>query len=129
MKYAWYLFKTNVLLNIEMGLMMFLVNVVVGVVAVIIAIFAISPFVLAYLLFLLLGITSSVWILISFIFLILGVLFVFTGSWYTAFHVAVWSVLFEELALKRGKSKILRLIDHVRSKKKTARSAKAKSRK
>ncbi len=121
-RYAWYIFKQNVLLNIEMGLMMFLINVIVGVVAVIIAIFAVSPFIVLYVLLLMLGITSASWLLMVLVAVLILTVLVFTGSWYTSFHVSVWSLLFEELAMKRGEAKLLRLIKHVtggKKKKKT----------
>ncbi|HCC23375.1 TPA: hypothetical protein DF272_04355 [Candidatus Falkowbacteria bacterium] len=109
--YAWHLFKNNVLLNLEVGFLLFVINILVGMAAVILAVFALSPFILLYLLMILLSVDAGLWILSSTVIVLMVVILILTGSWFTAFQISVWSILFEELALNRGHSKLIRLIE------------------
>jgi len=116
--YAWHLFKDNVLLNLEVGFILFVINILVGIAAIIVSVFALSPFILLYLLLILLSIDVGLWILSTvIIFMILSIL-IATGAWFTSFQISVWSILFEELALKRGKSKLIRVLERALPKRK-----------
>jgi len=91
--------------------MIYPIIILVGMAAVILAVFALSPFILLYLLMILLSVDAGLWILSSTVIVLMVVILILTGSWFTAFQISVWSILFEELALNRGHSKLIRLIE------------------
>lgn len=111
LRYAWYIFRANALLNFEFGLLLFFINVLVGIVGVVIAVFVVSPFILLYFLMIAMHLSAFSWIVGFLILGIITLLMVIIGSWFTTFHIASWTILFEELALKRGKAKLLRILD------------------
>jgi len=124
LRYAWYIFRENVLLNLEVGFLLFLVNIAVGISAFIFGIFALSPLILLYLLMIMMSVSSGLWILIALATLTVIAIIVITGSWFTTFQMSVWALLFEELALKKGQSKLMRLISGKRKKKKAVKKVK-----
>lgn len=109
LKNAWHLFRGHVLLNLEMGLILFILNVIVAALFFIVCFVALSPLFILYFLLLVAG--SQ--IVASFLMAVMVVLFVaamlVVGSWWSAFQLGVWAILFEKLELSGGKSKVLRL--------------------
>jgi len=116
-KAAWQLFRKNILLNLEIGFIVFIINMLVGVIAVIASVFILSPFILLYLLMVLMSINAGLGILGVIIIILFGSILILTGAWFTTFYVNVWSLLFEELELKGGKSKLFRLYERMRGRK------------
>lgn len=117
-KYAWYIFKNNVLLNLEVGLILFIIQILVGLATILLGLFILSPFILIYLLTIMLGINYGLGLLGAIIVVLLIIVLALIGSWFTTFQIATWSILFEELALKKGKSKLLRVLGKVFKKRK-----------
>ena len=110
---AWHLFRRHILLNLEMGLLLFILNVGLAIVFFIAAFIILSQFLLFYFLCLFSGSVIISKIIIALIMLIFLALMVFVGAWWSTFQLGVWAILFEELAVKGGKSKIVRLFEHV----------------
>lgn len=111
---AWHLFRQHVLLNLEMGLVLFIINIVVAILFFVSAFILISPFVLLYFLFIM-GSAKIALTVISIIVIFLFILFlIFAGAWYGTFQLTVWATLFEELALNGGKSKTQRIYESIR---------------
>ena len=110
---AWQIFKRNVLINLEIGLILFVATVLFGICSLVLCVFILSPFILLYFLMLMLEMTGSAGIMSLVLLLLFAVIMAVIGSWSTVFQLSTWSVLFEELALKKGKSKIMRLFDAV----------------
>jgi hypothetical protein len=111
LKYAWQLFRKHVLLNLEMGLILFIINVVLAIAFFIAGFILLAPFILLYFLFLLSGAQTAMFIMFTLIILIFLVFMVLVGSWFAAFQLGAWAVLFEELEIKGAKSKILRMYE------------------
>jgi hypothetical protein len=113
LRYSWYLFKQNSLLNLEMGFILFVVGVLSGVIAIFAGLFALSPFILLYLLLIFLSVNINFWILGTLTIVLLVMIMVAVSAWYATFQISVWSLLFEELILDRGESKFLRIAKRV----------------
>jgi len=105
---AWYLFKKNWLVSIEMAIILVLINILFAL-AVVILIFLISaPFLILSIMF------SGFAIFWLFAFLGIVILFlsiITFGSMITTFQISAWTILFLSLLGKKGKSKIKRLKD------------------
>lgn len=111
LRYSWYIFRSNALLNFEFGLLLFFINVLVGIIGVVIAVFAVSPFILLYFLMIAMHLSAFSFVVGFIILGLVALIMVLIGSWFTTFNITSWSLLFEELALKNGKAKLLRIID------------------
>jgi len=111
LKDAWHIFTKNVLLNLEVGLLLFIINLLVVLAFVMLNFIVLSPFVLLYFIFL----VSSMKICASIITLLMLVVFliimVLVGSWWSTFQLGVWAILFEQLAFGGVKSKTQRLFE------------------
>lgn len=116
LKYAWHLFRHNVVLNLEMGLLLFIFNVLL-----IIGFFAagfilMSPFFLLYMIFALAGIKLGATILAGILVIVAIIFIFFVGAWWSTFQLGAWALLFEELVLKGGKSKLRRAWEYLKGK-------------
>ncbi len=108
LKSAWRLFSKHVLLNLEMGLLLFVVNIVVAILFFLLNFMILSPIFVLYLLFLFSGVKIITSILMFIMLVIFAVTIFAVGSWWSSFQLGVWAILFEELELKGGKSKVQR---------------------
>ncbi|KKQ80903.1 MAG: hypothetical protein UT02_C0001G0011 [Parcubacteria group bacterium GW2011_GWC2_38_7] len=122
LRHAWGLFKRNIVLNLEMGLLLFLINIAVAIGFVIVSFFALAPAVLLYFIFLMAGAKLGMLLMGLLALIIFLVLLVLVGSWYATFQLGAWAVLFEELEENGGKSKIRRIVEHLRKTKRISRS-------
>ncbi|MBI5077398.1 hypothetical protein HZB94_03375 [Candidatus Falkowbacteria bacterium] len=113
LKSAWRLFKRHVLLNLEMGIMLFVLNVAVALAFFIAMFIVLSPFFMLYFLWLFAGGLIGPKIILALIMIIFLVAMVLVGAWWSTLQLGVWAILFEELAVKGGKSKIIRVFEHV----------------
>lgn len=115
---AWHLFRRNVVINLEMGLLIFVMNAIVAVLAVITLFILFAPFIIVFFVVLI----SNIWWLINAMNVLMILLFVIflalATGWYTTFVVSCWMMLFEQLAMKGGKSKLQRVYEKVTSKSK-----------
>jgi hypothetical protein len=110
---AFRLFWKNVVLNLEMGLILFFVNVAVGFAGMIALIVVESPLIMGYMLSSLMS-WNLLALLFSFLMLIvftIGVLVVV--GWLSTFHISSWTILFDELEANRGTAKVSRLAKHL----------------
>ncbi len=113
---AWGLFKRNVVLNLEMGLLLFVINFIVAALFTIASFLMLAPLVLLYFLFLLAGAKIGMVVIVLIAAILFAILLVSVGSWYAVFQLGAWAVLFEELEEKGGKSKLRRIVEHLRGK-------------
>jgi len=109
---AWHLFRSHVLLNLEMGLILFILNVVVAALFFIGCFVILSPLFVLYFLFLVAGSSLVASLLMAIMVLLFVVAMLLVGSWWSTFQLGVWALLFEKLELSGGKSKVLRLYEH-----------------
>lgn len=116
LKEAWLIFKSNALLNLEMGLILFVANILVYIVFTIVGFILMAPLLLLYIVFLFAGWTTGVGVMMTFTTLLFIAYMFLVGSWYSTFQISAWSILFEELSLNGGKSKVLRLFEQVKGK-------------
>ncbi|MBI5254328.1 hypothetical protein HY932_00925 [Candidatus Falkowbacteria bacterium] len=112
-KNAFRLFSKNIVLNLEMGLILFFINIVVGLAGVIAIIVVEAPLILIYMLSTLLS-----WNLLALIFSILMlivfvVILLVLVAWLSTFQLASWVILFDELEANRGEAKVSRLTAHL----------------
>jgi len=109
---AWKIFKKNIVANLEMGAIVFILNIVIAIGASIGAFIVLAPFILIY--FILLFTNAALVFAIYNVFMIALVFVVFLAlcAWYNTFQVSLWIMLFEELALDKVKPKIVRVLEH-----------------
>lgn len=113
-KSAWKLFTRHFLLNLEMGLLLFLLSIVVAICLVLVNFFVLTPFFVLYVV----SLVAASKILAG---LFLGIISVFVvasamlaAAWWSSFQLGVWSILFEELELRGGKSKVVRIFEYLK---------------
>jgi len=119
LKAAWHLFSKNVLLNLEMGFLLFIINIIVAILFLVATFILLSPFMLLYFIFLMSAANIAAAIIMVIMSIIFIIFMVLIGSWWSTFQLGAWAILFEELALLGGKSKVQRLYEHVAKKTKT----------
>lgn len=110
---AWHLFRRNAVLNLEMGLLLFGMNILVLLAAFVALFIILSPLFLVYLMFMFSGAGLGVGIMTVIMIVVSAVVLVLVGSWWTVFQLGAWAILFEDLVMKGGVSKIRRIIAHV----------------
>jgi len=108
---AWHLFSKHVLLNLEMGFLLFILNIVVATLFFTGCFVLLSPLFVLYFLFLVAGSAAVASIIMAIMILLFVMLMLFVGSWWSTFQLGVWALLFEKLELSGGKSKVLRLYE------------------
>ncbi|MFZ5364761.1 MAG: hypothetical protein ACOZBH_01000 [Patescibacteria group bacterium] len=112
---AWHIFIRNIVINLEMALILFAIVVIVTI-AYLITVFILGvPLVLVYMLLSFALAQKGALIAAGLAVVMLLIVTVLFGAWYSTFQLSCWSLLFEELALKRAKSKISRIVESVRS--------------
>jgi len=115
LKEAWQIFVKSPLLNLEMGLLLFIANIFVAIAFFLAAFVLLAPFLLVYIIFVFAGWAGGMTVMSTFITLLFITLLILLGSWYSTFQLGAWAILFEELALNGGKSKIVRVYEHVKT--------------
>ncbi|MFH0779628.1 MAG: hypothetical protein V1928_02090 [Parcubacteria group bacterium] len=110
---AWHLFRRNVVLNLEMGLLLFGMNILVLLAAFAVLFIVLSPLFLIYLMFMFSSVALGVTIMTGIMAAIAIVVMVLLGSWWSAFQLGAWAILFEDLVMKGGVSKITRILRQV----------------
>ncbi|MBU1131871.1 hypothetical protein KKC32_01275 [Patescibacteria group bacterium] len=116
LKEAWHVFSRHVVLNMEMGLILFVINILAACAFFIGAFIALAPSIILYVIFIFAGFAAGVKAMAIIILIVFLTLLVLLGAWYYSFQVSAWSILFEELALRGGKSKILRVYEQLKGK-------------
>jgi len=116
LKASFILFKKHVVLNLEMGFILFILNVSVGFIFLVAAFLLFSPLIIIYVVMLFAAVSGAANVIAAIIIAGLLVLITFLGAWFSTFQLTVWALLFEELELHGGKSKILRLYEHFSAK-------------
>lgn len=105
---AWYLFKKNWLVSVEMAIILVLLNIFFALVVIILIFLISAPFLVLSIMF------SGFAIFWLFAFLGIVTLFIsiiIFGSMITSFQISAWTLLFLSLLGNKGKSKIKRLKD------------------
>jgi hypothetical protein len=114
LKEAWHVFRKNILLNLEMGLLLFIINVVAVISGIILLFIILAPFILLYFMLVFTGSAFGLTVISIVMILVFVAGLVLFGAWYNTFQMGAWLILFEELALNPVKSKTLRLFEHVK---------------
>ena len=114
---AWRLFRKNVMLNIEMGLILFIINAIAVIAFFVSCFILLAPFVLLYFLLILAAAQTAITVLGIIMMIVFLVILVLFGAWYCTFQLGVWAILFEELHANGGQSKTGRLIDAIKNRK------------
>lgn len=107
---AFRLFWKNWFVSIEMGIIMFFINILVGLGAFVLLFFLMVPFLALVVLFSALEqmvLASLALVLVAVI--LIGVI-VLVGSWLSVFQYSVWTLLFFELKRGRAYPKVMRLL-------------------
>ena len=124
LKRAWNLFKKNIVLNLEMGLLLFVISMVVALLFFLLVFVVIAPFILLYFLFLLSGAKLGMLVMSFVVIALFLVILLLVGSWFSAFQLGAWAVLFEELELNGGKSKTRRILEKLKGGRKKSKTRK-----
>ncbi len=106
---SWRLFATNWLISIEMAILLFLINMVVGVLLVIAIVLLVLPFLGLIILMILLQNQVGLNIAIGLGMLISLMLLLFTGAGLSAFQYSAWTILFQKLISGKKYPKLIRL--------------------
>ncbi len=112
---AWDIFRQNTLLNLEVGLLLFVINIIFLALLGLGMLIVVAPLIILYFLFNLAGSLVLAWITGILMVVLVVALMVMVGSAYNTFRIAVWAILFEELALNSGRSKLHRTYDKIKS--------------
>ena len=115
---AFDLFRKDIIVNLEMALILFIVNFIFLIIFFIGAFVLSSPFLVLYFLFAVSGIKIGALLASSLLITIVLAMFVVVGAWWSTFQVSVWTILFDQLTIYGGKSKIIRIIENIKSAKK-----------
>lgn len=116
LNHAWHLFRHNILLSLEMGLILFIINVLAIIAFFIAGFIILSPFFLLYVILVLSGMKLIATIVAMFMAVVFFLFIFLVGAWWATFQLGAWALLFEELVLKGGRSKIGRVWDLIRGK-------------
>ncbi len=109
-KSSWQLFKSNWLVSIEMGLIILLLGILVGIGITIALGLAAVPFVLIAIAALFFGSSTALAVAVIVGVLTWFVIIAILGSGYVAFQYSAWTLLFLDLVGERAESKLLRLV-------------------
>ena len=126
LKMSWHIFVRNILINIEMALILFAFVVLLTIVYLAVLFLVGAPIVLLYFILSAAAAQKGIILLYGLATIIFIVVTIFFGAWYSTFQISCWALLFEELALKRGRSKFLRVIDAIFGKSKKRKIRKRK---
>ncbi len=106
---AWRLFLANWLISIEMAIILFLINFVVGILLVIAIVVLALPFLGLMILMILVQNAVGLNVSLGLGLLITLVLLLFTGSGLAAFQYSAWTILFQKLLAGKNFPKLIRL--------------------
>lgn len=106
---AWRLFLANWLISIEMAIILFLINFVVGILLVIAIVVLALPFLGLVILMILVQNAVGLNVSLGLGLLITLVLLLFTGSGLAAFQYSAWTILFQKLLAGKNFPKLIRL--------------------
>lgn len=110
LRLAWYVFHQNLLLNLEVAVIQIGLYILAVIVGLLVTILIVSPLVVAYILMVIMSATTGLIFLWNLIFILfVGCMTLFL-TFYSTLQVTLWSLLFEELALKRATSKTERVV-------------------
>ncbi|KKS35296.1 MAG: putative membrane protein [Parcubacteria group bacterium GW2011_GWC2_42_12] len=111
LKQSWRLFKGNWLISLEMAVMLFFINLLVGL-AVVLAILALAvPFLFLGLIFYYALAAVGSWLIVALAFTSFLLIVVVVGAALAVFQIASWISLFMELDKNRGVSKLARIVN------------------
>lgn len=110
---AWHIFRKNAVTSIEMALLLFLLNLAISIVllAVLVSVGGIFGLILTLLSAAKLNIIF--WVVTVMSILFFAVLLILTGSFFGAFQLASWTILYTKLIRGEALSKIVRLAAHL----------------
>lgn len=107
---SWRLFAANWLISIEMAVLLFLINFIVGLLLVIAIVVLALPFLGLVILMILVQNETGLNISLGLGLLITLILLLFTGSGLAAFQYSAWTILFQNLLAGKKYPKLIRLV-------------------
>lgn len=110
---AWHLFRKNIVVNLEMGLLLFFLNLLVSFASVIVILIVESPLILLYMLMYLMGAQLGALVVMFLMMVVFVVLVLMIIGWFSSFQTTAWMVLFDELDAQKGEAKIIKLVRHL----------------
>lgn len=108
---AWFLFKTNWLVSLEMTLALLIINSLIGLIIVYFTIIIIGPFFRMDMMSLF-AFQNVAFGLIFFKLLPLFLIYMFVGAGIAVYQTVAWTLLFNELVSSKRYSKLVRIIDY-----------------
>jgi len=116
MKNAWRLFVDNWLVSLEMAVILFFINLLVGL-AVVLAVLTLSiPFMFLIMAVYQVSMSAGFWLMIILAAITLLGIIVLSGAALSVFQISSWTGLFVRLTNKGGESKIIRLAADIKKK-------------
>ena len=110
-KSGWNLFKNNWLISIEMAIVLFFINFIVGLLAILLFLIMAVPFLFIILMFSKMVFYFNFWFIIISAIILFLIMIIFVGAMLSTFQISSWTYLFMELNGKGGVSKISRIFD------------------
>jgi len=108
---SWRLFKNNWLISFEMAVILFAINLLVGLAIILVILTLAVPFLFLGLIFHYAFSVVGSWLIAALAFACFIATIVFTGAALSVFQVSSWTGLFLELDSKGGTAKLVRLIN------------------
>ncbi|MCK5510227.1 hypothetical protein KAI65_01605 [Candidatus Parcubacteria bacterium] len=110
-KSGWNLFKNNWIISIEMAVVLFFINFLVGLGVILLFLILTVPFLFIILMFSQMAFYFNFWFIIVSSIILFLITIVFIGAMLATFQISSWTYLFMELVSKGGVSKITRIFD------------------
>jgi hypothetical protein len=111
LKKSWRLFKANWLISFEMAVILFFINLLVGLAAVLAVLALAVPFLFLGLIFYYSLSALGSWLVAGLAFICFLLIIVLVGAILSVFQISAWTSLFLELEKSRGVSKLVRLVN------------------
>lgn len=108
---GWNLFKNNWLISIEMAIILFFINFLVGLAVILLFLILAVPFLFIILMFSKMAFYFNFWFIIVSAIILFLIMIVFVGAVLSTFQISSWTYLFMELVGKGGESKISRMFN------------------
>ncbi len=118
LKNAYQFFCKNIVVNLEMALILFVLNMFFVLIYMVAVFIGASPFLVLYFLFMFAGSKLGVVIVSALLLVVVVLVLLVGGSFWGAFHLSIWVAMFDYLLGQGGKSKVLRVINQFKKTKK-----------
>ncbi len=113
-KNGWRLFIDNWLISLEMAVILFFINLLVGLAVVLVVLTLTIPFMFLVMVVYQVSVIAGFWLMVALALLLLLGIIMLSGAALSVFQISSWTALFLRLIGKGGTSKIIRMANNVK---------------